>query len=165
MKYEEKFAKAESDFIESGGEGTFRPPERAQSDMPDREIPITEYIAIAMIEHAFETGNVYSFNSDYYKQVIRNHDYLLDAPEDSWPMIDNLLNGRRPDGSESLDDYSYFNKGRQTTIAVHYLAQAIISSRKTGNTSLYTDLGYGIGIHSSLAAEILNFHKRICWIS
>jgi len=147
MNYEQKRQAEWDQFIDAGGEGRFRPTPRTEAQIEERTISIEESIAVEMLRRDHDTVGVYQWAEDYIQDVI---DYRNSHQSVSVDMITQM---------ESVDDRTERNNG----LARLYLANAIVQHRLIGfsGSETTTELGFGISITTSLAAAIVDYHRRV----
>lgn len=128
----------------------FRPTPRTDEQIAERDVSIEECIATEMLRTDHDTFGVYLWAEQYVQAVIGDRNFAQPLPTD---IIQRM---------ESVEDPTTRDNG----LARLYLADAVVRHRLTGFSggTATTDLGFGIFITTSLAAEIVNYHRRIVYV-
>lgn len=148
MTYQERYNRAEQDFIDAGAEGTFRAPVRTAEELAARDITIEESIACELLRRDTQEFGMYDWVGEYVGPVLADRDYVNALP---LSFIDRV---------ERVAD----RDSRNISLAYLWLTKAIVSHRLSApasGTTQETTLGFGISVRTSLAAAIVDYHRRM----
>jgi len=149
VDYRQQYQNEWDEFFDAGGEAHFRPTPRTMEQLAEREISVEEAIAVDMLHRDRDTFGTYEWAERYVQNVINDRNYVELLP---FELLDRV---------QSVED----RVARHNGSARLYLANQVVRHRRTGFSSdrTMTDLGFGISVTTSLAAEIVNYHRRMLY--
>lgn len=159
--YRKRIQKYDIDFP-WGEDAIYNPPCRTPDEIANREIDTEEHIAIRLLADIDHNGFTSTAISKYIQAIISDPNYAK-TPYDA-----DIKLPRRSDFTDTYDDENTTIKYNNYTYAINfaqfYLASAIVQHRLYGfsGSERTIGLGFGINISTSLAAEIVDYHNRIC---
>jgi hypothetical protein len=153
--YAVRVKQAEDDFDSAGGEGRYRPPERTPAEVAERTITIEEQIAIELLKTDVHFG-IYTIVNDYVKRVISDKNYIEHMSPELRKFHSDACDGR-------IGETEYDRSSADVSLAKLILADSVIRHRLTGYSGSMSTacLGFGLAITTSLAANIVEYHKRV----
>lgn len=182
--YDDRVAVAWKEFMYSGGDGTFRPPERTPEERRQRKIGDAERIAVAVFTHLVREGNFPPVCHLYkwVKLIIRWPGYAepfwryleRKAPDvgprglhDLGPLIDDLDDGKPSCLDVNLDHVGrvWANFSAWQARAIYHLASELVDHRRWGepDTDRTAEMVRGMfTVTTSLAAAVVEYHESVC---
>lgn len=147
--------------VESFDEGNFPIPNRTQQEVSQRVVDVEEDIAIQLLRDAVDTG--YTVPCDYVRQVINDRNFTGRIYENN--ELNTWYSQACSGNVEDLttpEDVLERRRATQIDLAKLILADEIVNHRLCGysGSERASSLGFGIGTVTSLAAVIVDYHKR-----
>ena len=159
QSYQER-VKQYDESVEGFDEGNYRQPKRTPEEVSQRTIDIEEDIARHLLKDAASTG--YAIPCDYVRQVVSDLNFTgrIHENDELNAWYSQAFNGVEPEGAP--EDIRERQQQTQLDLAKLILADGIVNHRLYGysGSEHASNLGFGIGAATSLAAGIIDFHKR-----
>jgi len=150
MDYRQQYQNEWDRFIDAGGEGCFRATERTSEQIAEREVSIEESIALEMLRADRDMFGIYQWAEDYVQNGISDSNFAGSLPIE---LIHRM---------ESMEDRT----ARDNGLARLYLADAVVKHRRLGFSGgqHLISLGFGVSVTTSLASEIVSYHRRMFYV-
>ena len=162
MTYQDRVNESFREFMdETGGEGNWRPPERTQEEIAEREIAIEEEIAIQILRQAMNVGLLLDGAVLYVKNIVSDRNATPEMDDESRAL---WLDYRTI--KQKLANHGVSRNSIEYARQALYLAHEVVRFRESGisGQSYSTNIGAELAVTTSLAAAIVDFTSRVTYM-